>query len=96
MLQSFKAVAGEIRLGDNSSTMDTYQSNLSGQSIQLDDPNLTDKFHTCQKHVGNEQLHRKQICGNAPFLTVVSADGTRKPLCKMHAKDTWIEQYETK
>lgn len=75
--------------------MDSYQAALDGNSIQLDDPNLQDKFRTCQKHVGNEQIHRKQICGDTPFLTVVSFGGERKPLCKMHAKDEWIAQYES-
>lgn len=75
--------------------MESYQTALGGDSIRLEEPNLQDKFRTCQEHVGNEQIHRKQICGNTPFLTVVSFDGERKPLCKMHAKDDWIAQYES-
>lgn len=75
--------------------MTDEQQTLSGETIRLEKPNLTDKFHTCQKRINNEQIKRKQICGNTPYLTIVGYDGSRKPLCKMHVKDTWIDEYET-
>lgn len=71
------------------------QSTLSGETIRVEEPNLTDKFRTCQERVNDERVKRKQICGYDTYLVVVGYDGSRKQLCKMHARDEWIEQYES-
>lgn len=81
-------------IGDNERMSET-QETLGGDSMRIESPNLTDKFHTCQKRIHQENIKRKQICGNTPFLTVVGYDGSRKPLCKMHARDEWIEEYDS-
>lgn len=74
--------------------MDSTQQRLDGQTIRLEKPNLSDRFHKCQKQCYDEQIKRKKVCGNDPYLTVVGYDGSRKPLCKMHAREAHKNEFD--
>lgn len=71
------------------------QTNLSGSVMQVEEPDIEDKFRKCQKENEVDEKKRVRLCGNSPYLTLVYGNGVRTPYCKMHAREEWIDAYET-
>lgn len=73
----------------------TEQQTLGGNAAKIVEPSTVDEMRGCQAKTGepNEQGVRT-VHGVQPYLTAVTPTGVRTPVCKTHARDTWIDAYE--
>lgn len=74
----------------------TNQQTLGGNAVSIQEPSTVDKHRGCVAKTGEpDEDGNKSKHGVTPFLTAVSPTGVRTPVCRIHARKSWINEYET-
>lgn len=76
--------------------MSKNQQTLDGNAVSIQDPSIVDKHRGCVARAGEPNENGVvEPHGVSPYCTAVTDSGVRTPVCKTHARGSWIDSYET-